>query len=55
MNICKSLFYVTPPRYFINKILRKLVRIICDTVPDMALIAGCTALFILIWMHSFIK
>ena len=55
MNICKSLFYVTPPRRLLKKILRKLVRFVCDAVPDVALIAGCTALFILIWMHSFIK
>ena len=55
MNICNSLFYVTPPRYFINKILRKLVRLVCDTVPDLVLIAGCTALFVLVWMLFFNK
>ena len=55
MNICKTLFYVTPPRYFFNRILRKVVRLVCDFIPDVALIAGCTALFLIVWAYYFLN
>ena len=53
--IIGKFLYTTSPRYYFIKILRRIVRMICDVVPDVALIAACTALFILIWARFFIK
>lgn len=50
-----SPFMATPPRYFLRRFLRRCVRYFINSLPDVALIAGCTVAFVALWCKFFIK
>ena len=50
-----SYLFARFPRYVVNRFLYRLSRLIVDALPDVALIGGFTALFVLLWMKLFIK
>jgi hypothetical protein len=43
------------PRYVVSKLLYRGFRSLVDSLPDIALIGGFTALFVFMWSKFFIK
>ena len=43
------------PRYVVSKLLYRAFRSFVDSLPDIALIGGFTALFVLLWTKLFLK